>query len=157
MMSRTGLALTAAVLGLLLPRVLPAQSAADSSGIRAAALDYIEGWYTGDTTRMTRALHPELAKRIVETDPKARKSVLSQMGAKQLIQYTREGGGRDTPADRRQADVSILDIYRGAASAKVIAADWVDYLHLTRWNGRWIIVNVLWEFKPKEARATRSP
>jgi hypothetical protein len=142
---------------LLLPRVLPAQSAADSSGIRAAALDYIEGWYTGDTTRMTRALHPELAKRIVETDPKTRKSVLSQMGAKQLIQYTREGGGRDTPADRRRADVSILDIYRGAASAKVIAADWVDYLHLTRWNGGWMIVNVLWEFKPKEARATRSP
>ena len=157
MTSRTGLAFAAAVLGLLLPRFLPAQSAADSAGIRAAALDYIEGWYTGNTTRMTRALHPELAKRIVETDPKTGKSVLSQMGAKELIKYTREGGGRDTPAGRRQADVSILDIYRGAASAKVIAADWVDYLHLTRWNGRWMIVNVLWEFKPKEVRASRAP
>ena len=155
MTSRTVLAFTAAVLGLFLPRFLPAQSAADSSAIRAAALDYIEGWYTGDATRMTRALHPELAKRIVETDPKAQKSVLSQMGAKELIDYTRKGGGSDTPANRRQADVSILDIYRGAASAKVIAADWVDYLHLTRWNGRWMIVNVLWEFKPKEARAGR--
>jgi hypothetical protein len=157
MPSRTGLTLTATVLGLLLPRFLPAQSAADSAGIRAAALDYIEGWYSGDATRMTRAVHPELAKRIVETDPKAGKSVLSQMGAKELIDYTRQGGGRDTPADRRQADVSILDIYRGAASAKVVAADWVDYLHLTRWNGRWTIVNVLWEFKPKEARASRQP
>ena len=157
MKQRFGLALTAAVLGLPAPPFLAAQSAADSAGIRAAALDYIEGWYTGDTTRMTRALHPELAKRIVQTDPKARKSVLSQMGAKELIRYTREGGGRDTPADRRQADVSILDIYQGAASAKVIAADWVDYLHLARWNGRWMIVNVLWELKPKEARGSRSP
>jgi putative lumazine-binding protein len=102
---------------------------------------------------MGRALHPELAKRIVETDPASGKSVLSQMGAKKLVEYTEAGGGKTTPPARRQADVSILDIYQGAASAKVIAADWVDYLHLTRWNGRWVIVNVLWEFKPKRAAA----
>lgn len=132
------------------PRV-QAQSAVDSARIRGAALDYIEGWYTADTVRMERALHPELAKRIVETDPSSGKSVLSQMGAKELVQYTRAGGGQKTPPTRRQADVSILDIYQGAASAKVIAADWVDYLHLARWNGRWVIVNVLWEFKPKPA------
>jgi Putative lumazine-binding len=154
-MTRPNRWIVAGTLGLLLAGPIAAQSAADSAGIRAAALDYIEGWYAGDAPRMTRALHPELAKRIVETDPKARKSVLSQMGATKLIQYTREGGGRDTPTERRQADVSILDIYQGAASGKVIAADWVDYLHLARWNGRWVIVNVLWELKPKEGGATR--
>ena len=42
-----------------------AQSPADSAGIRQAALDYIEGYYEGDGARMERALHPELAKRIV--------------------------------------------------------------------------------------------
>ena len=42
-------------------RVTPA----DSAGITRTALDYIEGWYTGDATRMERALHPELAKRIM--------------------------------------------------------------------------------------------
>lgn len=146
---------TMAGLGLLLAGAAPAQTAADSAGIRAAALDYIEGWYSADASRMTRALHPELAKRMVETDPKSHESKLGQMGAKQLIGYTKEGGGRDTPAQRRQKDVSILDIYQGAASAKVIASDWVDYLHLTRWNGRWVIVNVLWELKPREARAAK--
>jgi Putative lumazine-binding len=144
-----------AILSLLLTSAATAQSAADTSGIRTAALNYIEGWYTGDAHRMEQALHPQLAKRIVETDPKSHKSVLSQMGSKELVQYTREGGGQKTPAKRRQADVSVLDIYQGAASAKVIAADWVDYLHLSRWNGGWVIVNVLWEFKPAEARATR--
>lgn len=155
MYSLSASSLAIGLLGLLLTHSVEAQTAADSSGIRAAALDYIEGWYTGDAPRMTRALHPDLAKRIVETDPKTQKSVLSQMGAKQLIDYTRQGGGKKTPAQRRQADVSILDIYQGASSAKVIAADWVDYLHLARWNGRWVIVNVLWEFKPREARATK--
>jgi hypothetical protein len=143
------------LLSSLLAGSAAAQTAADSSGIQAAALDYIEGWYTADVGRMEQALHPALAKRIVETDPKTRKSVLDQMGAKELVKYTRSGGGKDTPAQRRQADVSILDIYQGAASAKVIAADWIDYLHLARWDGRWVIVNVLWEFKPREARATK--
>jgi hypothetical protein len=44
-------------------------------------------------------------------------------------------------------DVRILDIYRGAASARVDASTWVDYLQLAKWNGRWVIVNVLWELK----------
>jgi putative lumazine-binding protein len=145
-----------ALLGLLLAAPgVRAQASADSAGIRAAALDYIQGWYSGDATRMQRALHPKLAKRIVETDPASHQSVLGDMGAEKLVEYTRSGGGGKTPPDRRQADVSILDIYQGAASAKVIAADWIDYLHLARWNGRWVIVNVLWEFKPKSERSTR--
>lgn len=144
-----------ALLGSLLAGYATAQSAADSAGIRSAALDYIQGWYSANPTRMERALHPELAKRMVQDDPQSHKSVLNQMGAKELVRYTREGGGKDTPTRRRQGDVSILDIYQGAASAKVIAGDWVDYLHLARWNGRWLIVNVLWELKPTDARATR--
>jgi hypothetical protein len=45
-----------------------AQTAADSAGIKQTALDYIDGWYTGDAARMERAVHPELAKRNVTTD-----------------------------------------------------------------------------------------
>jgi hypothetical protein len=26
---------------------------------------------------------------------------------------------------------------------------WVDYMHMAKWNGRWVIVNVLWELKPR--------
>jgi hypothetical protein len=98
---------------------------------------------------MTRALHPELAKRIVRTDPATGQSRLGQQGARTLIQDTRDGGGRDTPAASRRSDVTILDVHGGAASAKIVASEWVDYLHLARWNGRWVIVNVLWELTPK--------
>ena len=94
-----------------------------------------------------RALHPELAKRIVRTNPQGR-SQLGQMSALTLVLGTRAGGGRDTPPARQQKDVTILDIYQNAASAKIIASDWIDYLHLAKWNGRWVIVNVLWELKP---------
>ena len=121
---------------------------ADAAAIRQTALDYIEGWYEGNPERMERALHPELAKRIVRTNPQNNQSRLDQMSAMSLVQGTRRGGGRNTPKERQQKDVTILDVYEGAASVKVIASDWIDYLHMARFNGRWVIVNVLWELKP---------
>ena len=143
-------------LTVLTPTALSAQTAptappaADSAGIRQAALDYIEGYYDGDAARMERALHPELAKRIVRTNEQGR-SQLGQMSAMSLVQGTRAGGGKDTPPAERHKDVTILDIYQNAAVAKIIASDWIDYLQLARWNGRWVIVNVLWELKPQPA------
>ena len=131
-----------------------AQSAADSAAIRATALDYIEGWYTGDAARMERALHPELAKRIVETDPRGR-SRLGQQSAMTLVTNTRRGGGTDIPADKRKSDVRILDVYGNAASVRLQAATWLDYMHVAKSNGRWVIVNVLWELDPPAAGASR--
>ena|SRR5687768_3596059 len=138
----------------VLPSLLPAQTATDSAAIRTAALDYIDGWYTGDAARMERALHPELAKRIVETDPRGY-SRLSQQSAMTLVQNTRRGFGKELPADRRRNEVRILDVYGNAASVRIRAATWVDYMHLAKSNGRWVIVNVLWELDPPAAGASR--
>lgn len=123
-------------------------STAEQSAIKQAALDYIEGWYEGDAERMERALHPDLAKRIVRTDPKSGRSRLEQMSAMGLVQGVRAGWGKNTPKEKQQKDVTILDVYENAASVKIIASDWIDYLHLAKFNGRWVIVNVLWELKP---------
>ncbi|MBD0370489.1 MAG: nuclear transport factor 2 family protein [Pyrinomonadaceae bacterium] len=128
-----------------------AQNAADAAAIKQAALDYIEGWYEGNPERMERALHPDLAKRIVRTDPKSGRSRLEQMSAMGLVLGVRAGYGKNTPKEKQQKDVTILDVYENAASVKVVATDWIDYLHLARWNGRWVIVNVLWELKPKSS------
>jgi len=125
-----------------------AQTSADSAAIRATALDYIQGWYTADGPRMERALHPELAKRIVRSDTLGNFR-LDQQGAMTLTMNTRNGGGKDTPQADRRDEVRILDIFRNAASVRVDASYWVDYLQLAKWKGRWVIVNVLWELKPK--------
>jgi hypothetical protein len=124
------------------------QTAADSVGIRQTALDYIQGWYTADGPRMERALHPELAKRIVRSDSLGRYRLDSQ-SAMTLVQGTRAEGGKDTPLADRHDDVRILDIYHNAASVRIDASYWVDYLQVAKWRGRWVIVNVLWELKPK--------
>ena len=129
-------------------RPAAAQTQADSTAIRQTALDYIQGWYTGDGARMERALHPELAKRIVRSDSLGNFR-LDQQSAMTLTQNTRNGGGSQTPQADRRDDVRILDIFRNAASVRVDASYWVDYLQLAKWKGRWVIINVLWELKPR--------
>ncbi len=122
---------------------------ADETEIRAAALDYIEGWYAGDAARMERALHPALAKRMVFTPPDG-ESQLNDQGAETLVGSTSRGGGSETPTEQQLKDVTILDVYENAASVRIYASGWIDYLHLARWNGEWKIVNVLWELHPEE-------
>jgi hypothetical protein len=142
------LLLATGVLGSQAHAAAPAASAADAAAIKQAALDYIEGWYNGDAARMERAVHPELAKRMVSKDAARGTSQFNHMGAAQLLQSTGNRSSRPTPREGQQKDVTILDVYENAASVKVVAADWIDYLHLARWNGSWKIVNVLWELKP---------
>jgi hypothetical protein len=58
-------------------------------------------------------------------------------------------GGKSTPPDKRHRHVIILDQFESAASVKVVMTDWIDYMHMAKFNGKWVIVNVLWESKPK--------
>ena len=121
----------------------------DHAAIEATVRDYVDGWYAGDAARMERALHPDLAKRIVRS--REGQSQLQHMTAEQLVEATRSGYGRQTPEDQRQMDVTILDIYRGAAVVKIVAREWIDYLQVAKYNDRWVIVNVLWELKPRDS------
>lgn len=137
---------------LLVPCAAAAQTAADSAAIVATAMDYIEGYYTGDADRMDRALHPDLAKRMTFEAPASGESQLNNMTKEQLVGATRAGYGTQVPESVRRMDVTILDIYGNAASVKIVAHDWVDYLHVMKFDDRWMIINVLWELTP-EAKA----
>ena len=147
-MKRFMLTLTLGFVVMISATATYSQTPADAAAIKQTALDYIEGWYEGNAERMERALHPELAKRIVRTNPQNNRSSLGQMSAMSLVQGTRAGGGKDTPKEKQQKDVTVLDVFENAASVKVVASDWVDYLHVAKFNGHWVIVNVLWELKP---------
>ena len=123
-----------------------AQSPADSAAVRATALDYIEGWYEADATRMERALHTHLAKRFLE-DLGAAGVRLTETSALELVEQVRAGGGSGVPARDRRTDVRILDMFQDVASVRVDAHGWIDYMHLARSGGQWKIVNVLWEVR----------
>jgi hypothetical protein len=123
-------------------------SDADREAITQTALDYVEGWYEANAERMERALHPDLAKRVVFTNDRGQ-SRLDQMSAMGLVQGVKRGGGKDTPKEKQQKDITILDVFGNAASVKAVMSGWIDYMHMAKVNGRWVIVNVLWELKPR--------
>ena len=146
-LTRTALALaTLIVVATTTIGTARSQAATDREAIVKTALDYIEGYYTGDAARMERSLHPDLAKRIVRMDP-AGKPRLDHMGAPQLVKITASRANAPQPA-QQQKDVTVLDVFGNTASVKIVANDWIDYLHVAKWEGRWLIVNVLWEMKP---------
>jgi len=132
------------------PALSQTASEQDLAAIKQAALDYAEGWYTGDGDRMEKAVSPDLAKRIVRT--REGRSRVDNMSALTLVQAARKGYGKQTPMDQRQEDVTILDVFGNAASVKVVMSGWVDYLHIGKVDGNWVIINVLWEMKPEKAQ-----
>ncbi len=125
------------------------QTDADREAIKRTALNYAEGWYEGNAEKMESALSPDLAKRIANTNAQGRSS-LGQMTAMTLVQGTRGGSGKQTAKADQQKDVTILDAMSSSATVKLEMLEWVDYMHIGKMNGKWVIINVLWEMKPKK-------
>ncbi len=82
-------------------------------------------------------------------------AAMQNMGASALVNGTRHGYGKSTPREQQQRDATILDVFQNAASVRATMADWIDYMHMAKVDGRWAIVNVLWERKPAESRGSR--
>lgn len=123
-------------------------STTDREAITKTALNFEEGWYTADAERMALALHPQFLMRHVGTDEHTRSSVVTQnVTAPELIALTRSGRGK-VPVERQRHDVTVLDVFSNAATAKIVAWYGVDYLQLVKWNDRWVIMSVVWGKNP---------
>ncbi|MCH2194049.1 MAG: nuclear transport factor 2 family protein [Kordia sp.] len=57
--------------------------------------------------------------------------------------YNRNG---DQFPKKPKKEIVILDIHDKKASVKLMADEWIDYMHIVQLNGKWQIVNVLWQF-----------
>ncbi|HEV2879685.1 MAG TPA: nuclear transport factor 2 family protein [Pyrinomonadaceae bacterium] len=138
----------------LLPASVAAQEGADAEreAVRQAVLDYVEGIYTVDASRIERSVHPELAKRgfFVKRGETAYSSDV--MTFQQLVDLakTYNKNGR-VPKDAPK-EVVIFDVSDQTASAKLTAVWGIDYIHLAKYDGKWKFVNVLWQTPPKSKK-----
>lgn len=151
---RKALVVSALALGFAVGGNLPVagqqsgSAAADRAAVQQAALDYVEGLYLADTSRIERSVHPQLTKRGFWRD-----SVSEPWGAQttmtydQLIALTKTWNAkkdRDTTIKK----VDVFDVADQTASAKVTAMWGIDYLQLAKYDGRWKIINILWQAHP---------
>jgi hypothetical protein len=132
------------------PAPARAGAAGDSAGVRRAVLDYVEGFYEGDSTRLLRSVAPTVAKSGYarpHADSAYRRSVMPfPDGFMGYARRVREGRTR-TPANAPKT-VALLDVQDQTASAKLVAWWGTDYLLLAREDGRWLITHVLWQTPP---------
>ena len=135
-----------------IPSVTPATKE-DIRAIIEVARDYAEGWFTANAERMERAMHPESVKRTIRHDLNENIwKVGSTLTAEAMVGYTRNGGGSKLLDHEKVFDVEVLDVFRHVATVKVSSYPYMDYLHLAKMDGRWWIVNVLFELREGEIK-----
>jgi hypothetical protein len=120
-------------------------------GIENTVRDFIEAWYSADAERMRRSLHQELVKRSVyrhQADGNIR--LRRTANADMMVGWTEEGGGSDLSKEDQTYEIEVYDYFRHIALAKVISHKYIDYLHLAKIDGVWVIVNDLWELREGE-------
>lgn len=135
-----------ALCALATPSALWAQSAADEAGVRDAVLDYVEAIYEVTPERIDRSVSPDLVKRGYWRSEGSSDYSESPMTFDQLRQLaSRWNADGHVDADEAVKEVVVLDVLDKTASAKLVA-DWgVDYMHLAKVDGRWMIKNILWQ------------
>ncbi|HET8677185.1 MAG TPA: nuclear transport factor 2 family protein [Blastocatellia bacterium] len=130
------------------PAATRAQSNAEREAVKQAVLDYVEGIYEVDHKRIERSVHPELAKRGFFVKKGETAYTGTPMTFAQLVELakTYNKGGR-VPKDAPK-EVVIYDVLDQTASAKLTAVWGIDYMHLAKYDGKWMIVNILWQTPP---------
>lgn len=131
----------------LVARVAAAQSEAEREGVRRAALDYLEGFYEGDSTKHVRSIHPSVYKYGFMYLPDQDRYNGSQMTWDGFLGYSRRirETGRGTAPAGAPKEVVIYEVLDQTASAKVTAFWGIDYLLLAKFDGKWMITHVLWQ------------
>lgn len=117
----------------------------DQKQIQEAITNYVNAFYEADTTKAYESIVRDLAKRGYYTQGGQIKE--AKMNFEQLVTLAqRWKNSQDLSAAPKK--ITVFEILDKIATAKVEAKWGIDYFHLAKINGKWMIVNVLWQDYP---------
>ncbi len=128
------------------------QTDADRDEVRQAALDYVEGVYEVAPQRIERSVHPELVKRGFYIKKGETVYSSSPMTFTELVNLSKTYNKSGRVPKTAPKEIVVLDILDQTASVKLTAVWGVDYMHLAKYDGKWMIINILWQSPPKPNR-----
>ena len=150
------IALIAIAAALAMP--LRAQSGAtpatreDREAVRRAVLDYVEGFYEGDSTKLARSVRPEIYKYGFWRPRDSTTFAGEQMAFPEFFAYARRVRQTNHQAPpTAPKTIELFDVQNQTASAKLTAFWGTDYLLLGKYDGKWMISSVLWQSRPADA------
>ena len=124
-----------------------AQDTSDKAQIETTLNNYIDAFYKGDTLKLKAAIKPRLNKfGYWKNKESGNYEYYDHMSYDKAIAFVTkmkaEGKTRDEDKIR---NVEVLDIGHHIASAKVTANWGIDYVLLSKDEGKWMIEQVIWE------------
>ncbi len=124
-----------------------AQTPDDRAAVERAALNYLEGFYEGSTDKLRQSVHPDAHKFGFYIQDGKYKS--TPMSFDEMLAYAEEvKASGDYPDEKAPKSVEVLDVLDQTAVAKVYAWWGSDYMTLAKYDGNWMIVQVLWQQAP---------
>ena len=129
----------------------------DRELVRQAILDYVEGIYNVEPERIARSVHPTLAKRGFQVPKDSSKYQEYPMTFAQLENVARNFNKTGRVKADAPKKIEIFEVLDQTATAKLTAVWGIDYFHLAKYNGKWMIVNVLWQAPPEGHPNYRKP
>ncbi|MFN0121923.1 MAG: nuclear transport factor 2 family protein [Blastocatellia bacterium] len=133
-----------------------APATSDGEAVRQAILDYVEGVYHVEPARIERSVHPKLAKTGFyrpRTEDQYRPA--EAMTFAELLEVARTWNKQGKLRKDAPKEITIYEVQDQTATAKLVAEWGTDYFHLARFDGKWMIVNVIWQSHPRKAPAQK--
>ena len=124
---------------------------ADEKGIEQAVLNYVSSIYDMKPELLDESVHPKLQKMgymPAEDGSGYKESWMTHAELKDLAATLNKDSMFDAKTAPRK--VTILDHTDLIANVKLDAAWGIDYIHLSRISGKWMIMNVIWQMNPHE-------
>ncbi len=123
------------------------------TAVEEACFDYIHAFYKADTTLAYRSVHKSLRKTgFYWNKEKEMYSEQLEMPFGDLISLAKRWNADGSMADEKTPKgVEVFEVSDKTAVAKVNAIWGIDYISLMKLEGKWMIVNVLWQSPPSSS------
>lgn len=122
-----------------------AQTDEDRKAVKQAALNYVDGIYEVNPAKIELSVHPDLVKRGFYTEKDKPGYAPHTMTFTQLVDLSKTYNKKGSIPKDAVKEVVVYEVSDQTASAKVTAIWGFDYLQLAKYDGKWKIINILWQ------------
>jgi len=118
----------------------------DKAGVEKACMNYLEGFYEGDTAKLKESLQPSLNKFGFWKNKDGNYDQQDYMSFEKALAYAKNVKEKKQFAKPDAPKVvEVLGIGNSIASAKVTAWWGIDFILLSKRGDKWMIEQVIWE------------
>ena len=118
----------------------------DRELVYAAVEDYVDGLYLAQPDRIKKSVHPDLMKKgYWKKKDQTTYDYDGQMTFDQLVELAGKWNAKGWLPKDAVKKIEIFDVQDQTASAKLTAHWGTDYFQLAKLDGKWMIMNILWQ------------